>query len=200
LLEEKSHYDSYNQDWILETPLDAIRAKFTEEINNLLSEEGIPFEFEEGQFRRTGRPQTQKNLSRVAGVLVDPTLQTVKTHYLKAQAFFTNKTPDLENAVKEAICALEAAVEIKSGIKVSKDFARELPKLAEDSESGIPAPIVQMLVKFHSYRGSGAGVSHGNTGGYRIGNHEAEMVLSATAVFVTYIVDYFNSIEPEVPF
>ena len=200
LLVEKSHYESFQQEWILETSIESIRNTFTQEMNNLLSEEGIAFTFEEGEFIRSGRPQTQKNIARAQAVLVDPALQPVKTHFLKAHSFFNEKSPDLENVVKEAICALEAAIEIKSGKKVSKDFARELPKLATDLATGIPSPIIQMMVKLQSYRGSGTGVAHGNTDGYRIGNVEAEMVLSVSAALISYVVDHYNGLEPDVPF
>lgn len=200
LLVEKSYYDNYHEEWILQTSIESIRQTYSQEMNNILSEEGIPFVFEEGEFRRTGRPQTQKNIARVNAILIDPSLQLVKTHYLKAHAFFSDKTPDFENCVKEAICALEAALEISSGQKVSKDFARELPKLASGAKEAIPAPIVQMMIKFQAYRGSGTGVSHGNTEGFRIGGLEAEMVLSVSAALITYVVDHYNSLEPEIPF
>ncbi len=200
LLVEKSYYDSYHEEWVLQVSLESIRQTYSQEMNNILSEEGISFVFEEGEFRRTGRPQTQKNIVRVNAVLADPSLKPVKAHYLKAHGFFSDKTPDYENCVKEAICALEAALEIKSGQKVSKDFSRELPKLISSANEGIPAPIIQMMIKFQSYRGSGTGVSHGNTEGFPIGSLEAEMVLSVSAALITYIVDHYTSLEPEIPF
>jgi hypothetical protein len=67
---------------------------------------------------------------------------------------------------------------------VSKDFAKEVLKL---SEAGIPATIVQVLVKLHACRGSASGAAHANvTGGFKVGSLEAELILSLSAAVITY--------------
>lgn len=179
-------------DWIVRIPVSTARDEFTDEINNLLGEENLSFVFENGEFRRAGRPQTQKNISRMNAVLVEPRLERVLKHFQKAYAFFSAKAPDNENALKEAVTAVEAAIEIVSGNKVSKDFAKEVLKL---SEAGIPATIVQVLVKLHACRGSASGAAHANvTGGFKVGSLEAELMLSLSAAVITYVVDYYNSL------
>lgn len=200
LISETSYYDQERDERIIQISLEENRNRFESELNTLLSEENIGYVFEQGEFRRPGRPQTQKNVSRVNAVLSDPALHTVKTHYIKAYNFFSNKNPDYENAVKEALCALEAAIEIKSGQKVSKDFARQVMTLSGIEPNQIPTPIVQAMVKLHAYRGAGTGVAHGSTEGLKVTGTEAELILSLAAAFITYTVEFYDYLEPEIPF
>lgn len=197
LLREMGYHDD-NGDWVVRVPLDSIKGEFTEEINNLLSEENLSFVFENGEFRRAGRPQTQKNISRMNAVLTEPRLERVLKHFQKAYAFFSAKEADYENSLKEAVTGIEAAIEIVSGHKVSKDFAKEVQKL---SDEGVPATIVQVILKLYASRGSASGAAHANTtGGFAVGHLEAELVLSLSAAVITYVVDHYNDRFEDFPF
>ncbi len=198
LLTEKTQY--HDGDTLIVVSLDQVRQRFVSEVNTLLSESNLAYVFRSGRFERPGRPQTQRNVARAQAVLADPALHAAREHYAKAHRFFGERAPDFENSVKEAICALEAALEVKSGKRVSADFEREVAKLSGPEPDKIPPPIAQAMVKIHAYRGGGKGVSHGNTGGLKVTRHEAELVLSAAAAFVTYVVDFYESQESEAPF
>ena len=184
--------------WLETTSISEIREQFGDEINNLLSEENLSFVFENGEFRRAGRPQTQKNISRMNAVLSDPRLERVLKHFQKAYNFFGAKEADYENALKEAVTAIEATIEIMSGHKVSKDFAREVQRLNED---GVPALVIQVFTKLHACRGGATGAAHANTtDGFQVTTLEAELVLSLSAAVITYIVDHYNRKVEEPPF
>ncbi len=198
LLREVGFWD--DREWAIRETLASVKSDFSEEMNTILSEENISFIFEEGEFRRTGRPQTHKSIARANSILSDPKLEPVRLHYLKAIKYFEAKTPDYPNVVKEAICALELAIEIVTGKKVSKDFSREMTQLAGNDPDQIPSPIIQALIKLYAYRGGAEGVSHGTVQGFRVTQYEAELLLSMVAAQITYIVDYFDSLQPEVPF
>jgi hypothetical protein len=199
LLTEKSIYLG-DDDWRLDSPLDQVREQFTSEINALFSEENLAYVFSDGVFNKPGRPQTQKNIIRAQAVLTDPRLLPVKQLFVKAQDFFSSRPPDYENAVKEAVCALEAAVEIRSGKKVSKDFTGEMEKLSGNAAEKIPAPIAQAMIKLHAYRGAAKAVAHANPTGLNVSKYDAELVLSISAALITYVSDFFDSIEPDIPF
>lgn len=203
LLHEVGHSEcGYNntEEYIVDKTLSEVREYFSKELRNLLLEENISISFENGEFIRIGRVQTQKNINKVNSVLIDPKLQRVKQHYQKAQKCF-NATPfpDYENCIKEAICALESCADILTGEDISKDFSSRLKKYGGSSEEKIPTPIIESIVKIYGYRGTGKGVAHGNIKGLRVTKIEAELVLSLTAVYITYLVDFFSS-ENEVPF
>ncbi len=201
LLKEKAYYNSYHEDWILEHSLEHVQRYFENEINNLLKEENIGYQFLNGEFSRLGRIQTQKNINQAAAVLANPKLFKVKNHFNKAYHFFSDReNPDYQNCVKEAMCALEAAAEISSGLKISKDFVKEIKKLEGNQIDKIPPPIIQSMIKLFGYRGTAEGVSHGNTVGLRIGRLEAELILSMIAACISYLVDFFDEIEPDIKF
>ncbi len=47
---------------------------FSEELNTILSEENLAYNFVNGQFQRRGRVQTQVNIQRVGSILADTSL------------------------------------------------------------------------------------------------------------------------------
>ena len=80
------------------------------EIERLILEENLAFEFSDGVVRRRGRRHTEDKVTRAHVVMGDSRLNESRKHYTKALNFFRNPTaPDYENCVKEAVCAVEAA-------------------------------------------------------------------------------------------
>src|SRR5208283_3806431 len=90
LLVTKGYWEE--EQFVTQTPLEQVKADFAEEVNYLLSEENISFTFTDGEFQRSGRPQTQKNLTRANLVLSEPELLPVRGHFGKAQKYFFAKT------------------------------------------------------------------------------------------------------------
>lgn len=200
---EDSHaYDINGNSTDLLLSKDDAMKTYTDEINNILLEDNIDYEFTDGEFYRRGRSITKKNVEHVGAVLSDPTLHKVRSLYNKALKFFRDtKAPDYENAIKESFCALELSGEIITGKKISRDFTNEFRKLSGNEEGKIPPPIVEGLIKFYGYRNNGKGVSHGADKGLRVSKYEAEMILNFIAIIITYLYDYFSSIkDEEVPF
>jgi hypothetical protein len=98
---------------------------FTDELNLILSEDNLAFHFTDGKFERRGRAQTQVSFQRVGTVLNYPILSKVRSYYSKARKFFDQRpNPDIENCIKESLCALEACVEALTGKPASNDFTK----------------------------------------------------------------------------
>jgi hypothetical protein len=179
-------------------PLEDVQNYYSKEINQLICEENLGFNFLDGSFERKGRAQTQKAIDRVGTVLSDPRLEKVKYHFNKARNFFNQiPTPDLENCVKDSLCALEAALEVFTGKPSSNDFDIVVKQLERGNQ--IPSPIAQSIIKLHAYRGSATGVAHAALNGNRLTSAEAELVLSLVADYVTYLSNVFPP-EEEIPF
>ncbi len=177
-----------------------VQQYFSQEINTILDEENISFRFVNGQFHRRGRAQTQKAIERVGSVLSNPTLSVVRNYYNKARKFFDQRpNADFENCVKEALCSLEACVEILTGKRASKDFEKSIKQLLGNNDKQIPSPIGEGMIKLHAYRGSGQGVAHAAIQGTRVSSLDAELVLSLTASYITYLADLYLPKE-DVPF
>jgi hypothetical protein len=189
--------DQYNNIFL---SLDDVREFYSKEINNILVEHNLAFVFQNGIFERIGKPQTQKNISKVGLVLLNPKLNRVKYHFNKSLAFFNQRpNSDAENCVKEALCSLEVCVEIFAEQKVSQNFDRVINQLKGNQLGKIPSPIAEAIKKIYAYRGSGQGVAHGAIGGSRVLPVDAEVVLSVVAAFITYLSDLF-SMSDEIPF
>jgi hypothetical protein len=176
------------------------RQAFTDELNQIMEEENLAYYFENGLFYRRGRAQTQKALERVGTVLSDPQLESVRKLFNKAKSSFDKRPEvDAENCVKDAVCALEACLEILSSKPAGKDFPEAIKRLQGNGPKQIPAPIGESMIKLYGYRGSGANVAHGSTKGTKVTILEAELVLSIVATYITYLVDLMP-LEDEIPF
>ncbi len=187
-------------DYIEITSLEEEREYFSKEINTILEEENLAFRFIDGKFHRKGRAQTQKVIARTSTVLSDPRLSKVKYHFNKAREFFDKRPmPDNENCIKEALCSLEACIEILTTKSASQDFPKAVRQLQGNKPRQIPAPIVEGMIKLHGYRGSGEGVSHAALEGTRVSTLESELILSLAASYITYLVDLFTP-EDDIPF
>ena len=187
-------------DWVVTRTKDEMRGYFSDQLNYILAEENIAYQFLDGQFQRQGRAQTQRAMQRVGKVLGQARLSTVRNHYIKARKFFDARPiADVENCVKEALCALEACLELLSGKPASKDFARVVQQLKGNEAQQIPPPIAEGMIKLHGYRGSGQGVAHAALEGNRVTELDAELVLSLVASYISYLVDLLTEPE-ETPF
>ena len=188
-------------DWVETESLADVKTYFEEELNYLLRESSIGYVFVSGHFQRRGRLQTQKNVQRVGAVLSQPRLEPVRRHFVKARRFFdSDLDPDTPNCVKEAVCALEACVEIVTGKPASKDFLRAIKQLEGNQPGLIPSPLAQGMLKLHSYRGDAQGVAHAALKGGNVSEIEAEVVLSLVATYITYLADLFPEEDEALPF
>lgn len=174
---------------------------YADEINELMAEENLAYEFANGLFHRRGRPQTQKSLQRVSAVLSDPRYLQVRNHYNKAVNFFNERPePDVQNCIKEAVCAIEAFVEILFGNKAAKNFDDVIRSKQGNSAGQIPPTIGESIIKLRAFRGNAQGVAHAALGGGYTDTVEAELVLSLVATYITYLNDRFQTKEEEIPF
>jgi hypothetical protein len=190
-------YDSDGEEII---SCEYMRAFFENEVNQLIEEENLAYYFQNGEFHRKGRPHTVKAIAYASNILSDPKLDRVREHYNKARKFFDMRPhPDPENCVKEAICALEACLEILTEKNVSSNFEKIIKQLQGNGDKQIPPPIGEGIIKLYGYRGSGKGVAHASLQGNRVSTLDAELILSIIASYITYLVDLMQP-HNDVPF
>lgn len=200
MLKEVNEYD-INGNVVAEiTSLSEVREYYSGEISNLIFEESLGFEYKNGLFNRRGYAKTSQSINNVTtNVLSDPQLDKTRRHYLKALQFYGNaKAPDFENAIKEAICAVEACLITLFSPDVSKSF-ENVRKLIGSEAGRSPAPIIEALIKLYGYRNSGDGVAHATNKGLKVSEKEAELVISLSADYITYIYSLLK-VEEIVPF
>jgi len=192
---------TWNDEFQVTTPKVEVQAFIAEEIQRLFEEEGLAFEFTDGIVRRRGRKHTVDVTTRAQVVLGDPRLAGARKHYDKALQFFrTHSKPDYENAVKEAVCAVEAAG--KSLFPVAKAATLgELAKwLASTKDVSVPKALTQTITGIYAYRSGGDGVGHGGSAGGAATAEVAEYVLAVCASQIIYLVDVSNEQDSDLPF
>lgn len=172
-----------------------------EEMQRLFDEENLGYEFRDGLVQRRGKHHTLAQINKAEKVLVDNRLHAARQHYSKALRHFRDREkPDFENAVKEAVCAVEAAAkELFPDAKANTlgDFI----KWASNTTRGqlMPPSISQTFTGLYAFRSSGQGVSHGGATGGHVTLELCEYVLGIAASQIVLLVDLSTSVD-EPPF
>ncbi|QNI32132.1 hypothetical protein H7849_24575 [Alloacidobacterium dinghuense] len=171
-----------------------------EEMQRLFEEESLGYEFRDGLVQRRGKRHMIDQINKAEKALTDLKLEAARKHFSKALRHFRDrKKPDHENAVKEAVCAVEAAAkELFPDAKATTlgDFV----KWATASESNLmPKTIGQTFTGLYAFRNSGEGVSHGATSGGIVTAELSEYVLGMAASQVILLADLAKDDE-EPPF
>ena len=167
---------------------------FAEEIQRLFDEESLGYEFTDGLVQRRGRRHTINQINKTEKALADQKLGAARKHFSKALRHFRDrKKPDHENAVKEAVCAVEAAAkELFPDVKAATlgDFV----KWATDGKRDLlPKTIGQTFNGLYAFRNSAEGVSHGATSGGAVTGELAEYVLGMAASQIILLADLARS-------
>ena len=160
------------------------------ELERLLLEENLAFEFSEGLIRRRGRKHTEDQTTRAQIVLGDKRLSESRKHYIKALHFFRNPAnPDYENSVKEAVCTAEAAGKALFPSAKAATLGDLIKWLKTTEDYDIPKALLKTFEGIYAYRNGGNGVGHGGSNGGTATAEVAEYVLSVCASQVIYLVD-----------
>ena len=161
-----------------------------DELQRLFHEENLAYEFRDGTVQRRGRRHTVDRVASAEAVLADAGLDSARQHFSKAQRYFRDRTnPDPENAVKEAVCAVEDAAK-KLFPDANAATLGDLIKWLTGPEPGkLPKAIAQTLTGVYAFRSGGDGVGHvGSTGGAAT-PEIAEYVLALTASQIILLAD-----------
>ncbi|MGO8819212.1 MAG: hypothetical protein ACLQVG_31620 [Terriglobia bacterium] len=174
---------------------------FSSELERLFLEENLAFEFSDGLVRRRGRRHTVDRVSRAEVVLGDVRLAGARKHFSKALRYFRSVTdPDPENAVKEAVCAVEAAGKVLFP-EAKGATLDDLIKWLEGNEAGeVPKAIGRTFTGLYGFRNGGDGVAHGGASGGPATPAIAEYALAVAASQIILLVDLASLQEGEIPF
>jgi hypothetical protein len=173
---------------------------FADQMQLLFEEENLGYEFRDGSVQRRGKRHTVNQINKAERALADLRLGAARKHFSKALRHFRDREkPDHENAVKEAVCAVEAAAkELFPDAKVATlgDFV----KWATASDRCLlPKTIGQTITGLYAFRNSGEGVSHGATLGGAVTAELSEYALGVAASQIVLLADLAKDDE-EPPF
>jgi len=177
-----------------------VQAHVESEVGRLFLEEGLAFEFNDGRVERRGRAHTTTQVSKAQVVLGDPRLASARTHFNKALKYFRNVSqPDPENAVKEAVCAVEATARALFPDSAGKTLGDVTKALTGNDAGQLPKSVAQTFHGLYGFRSGGEGVAHGGATGGPATNAIAEYVLAVASSQMILLVDLANSLEDGVP-
>ncbi|CAG9269874.1 hypothetical protein [Paraburkholderia caribensis] len=200
LPQEIGYEDSYH-DYIVEVSRGDAQTYIAMELQRLFLEEDLAYEFTDGAVRRRGRKHTVELAAKSQVVLGDSRLLNARKHFDKALQFFRHPTrPDYENAVKEAVCAVEAAGKALFPMAKASTLGDLVKWLGSTTEVSVPKAVGQTITGVYAFRSGGDGVGHGGANGGKATVEVTEYLLAVCASQIIYFVDLANSMEVAVPF
>ncbi|UOB56595.1 hypothetical protein MRS60_05695 [Burkholderia pyrrocinia] len=200
LPQEIGHEDSYGN-YIVAMSRGDIQTYIATELQRLFLEEDLAYEFTEGTVRRRGRKHTVELATKSQVVLGDPRLLGARKHFDKSLQFFRHPTrPDYENAVKEAVCAVEAAGKALFPMAKASTLGDLVKWLGSTADVSVPKAICQTITGVYAFRSGGDGVGHGGANGGKATLEVTEYLLALCASQIIYLVDLENSMEVDIPF
>lgn len=200
LPQEVGHEEGFAQ-YVVDVSRGDVQAYIATELQRLFHEESLAYEFIEGAVLRRGRKHTVERTARSQVVLGDSRLLSARRHFDKSLQFFRHPTrPDYENAVKEAVCAVEAAGKALFPAAKASTLGELTKWLGSATEVAVPKAICQTLTGVYAFRSGGDGIGHGGGTGGKATPELTEYLLAVCASQIIYLVDLANGLEVEIPF
>ncbi|WP_321899433.1 hypothetical protein [Paraburkholderia heleia] len=200
-LPQEIGYEDNFSGYTVEVARGEMQTYIATELQRLFLEEDLAYEFTEGAVRRRGRKHTVELVAKSQVVLGDSRLLSARKHFDKSLQFFRNPThPDYENAVKEAVCAVEAAGKTLFPIAKASTLGDLVKWLGSTTEVAVPKAICLTLTGVYAFRSGGDGVGHGGANGGKATLEVTEYLLAVCASQIIYLVDLANSLEVDIPF
>ena len=192
--------NDFNNEYIVRITKTEVQQFLAEELERLFREENLAFEFRNGIVQRRGKRHTVNQVSKAETVLADARLTNARKHFAKALRYFRDRVkPDPENAVKEAVCAVEAAARdlFPNAQAATLD---DVVKWLTGTEAGkLPKAIGKTFSGLYGFRSGGDGVGHGGTTGGVVTPSIAEYALASAASQIILLVALADT-EEEIPF
>ena len=174
----------------VERALDKWRV-LSEELNDLLEEEGAMWRMRHGEIVPVLPDEVDAVIDDAYSAAGALSGGGTRIHLQKARRFLgLRPDPELENAVKEAVCAMEAAVKDRSGIN---HFEKGLKRLKQQKR--LADPWSQTVDNLFGKASRAYQVRHGHTIPSSMGFEEARDLVSLAAV----LVQHLSSIKPAQP-
>jgi hypothetical protein len=200
-LAKETGYHTEMDSYVVTTSRSEVQLFFSNELQRLFQEENLAFEIRDGAVQRRGRRHTVDRVSKAEAVLADARLATARKHFAKALHYFRDRVkPDPENAVKEAVCAVEAAAKELFPNAKATTLDQAIKWLAGSEPGKLPKAIGQTFTGMYGFRGSGDGVAHGGSTGGAATTSIAEYALALAASQIILLADLANAEEDEIPF
>lgn len=152
---------------------------FHADVNGILQKEGVPWRVNANKVTRDRPAPIQQQISAANALLSNPRYAQVDEQFRKAIDFLDRRpNPDLPNAVKDAVGAIEGLARI-----ISNSSSGNLNALINDQpiRDRIHPALRQSIEKLYAYRGDVGGAAHSNVSAHEVSDEDAEFVIGMTA-------------------
>jgi hypothetical protein len=195
------NWNDFARDWEIQTPREVVQNYIADELQRIFFEENLAYSFNQGEVRQRGRGHTRNQISKAEPTLGDPRLDNARKHYLKAILYFEHPSkPDYENAVKEAVCAVEAAARKLFSQTKAKTLGEVMNRIKGTQKGQLSKPLADTIIGLYAYRNAGDGVSHGGTDGGKATRYVAEYAIAVAASQIILLHEVASENEADVPF
>ena len=195
------YWDGFANEWEVKITREEVQGYISDELQRIFLEEHLSYSFIQGEVRRRGRSHTRKQVSKAEPTLGDPRLDSARKHYVKALVYFEHPSkPDFENAVKEAVCAVEAAARHLFPQTKAKTLGEVVKRIKGTQEGQLPKPLADTITGLYAYRNAGDGVSHGGATGGKATRPIAEYALAIAASQIILLHEVASEADADVPF
>ncbi|HLF71216.1 MAG TPA: hypothetical protein VI759_03595 [Dehalococcoidia bacterium] len=168
--------------------------RFQHDINKVFARNGFGYEMRHGQVEHIGAFLQEEVIAETRLILSDPELAGPSEQFQDALRYYNARPkPDLDNAVKEAISAVEGLTRILLNdpkIVLSKAL------LEIRQKKGVHPALVEIIAKVYAYRGDVEGIAHGATAPSQITFADAEFVIGSAGNAIIYLARLFGRGRP----
>jgi len=154
---------------------------FNYEFNELLKEERVGYQIQEGKLEKIGSEEFNQAVSESRIQLGDPRFVVASKQFEKALDFRNSMPPDYPNAVKEAVNALEGTLQVVLNMK-----GTALPTLLSNLEPPLPSSLKKLYDGLYAYGSASEGARHASIGGHVSTAEEAELIIHTVAAAIRY--------------
>jgi hypothetical protein len=162
-------------------------------IEALFAAENLPYAMtEDGIVWRFSAPASEGVAEATRLLIDDPALRAPAQQWQKALAHLSERPPDTENCIKDAVGAVEGAARILSGRKTETLSSLITPF---GKQIDMHPTLVGLTQKLYAYRGDEQAVAHGATQAAKDLSAEAELVLHLSAALIVYLAKKRESAE-----
>lgn len=173
------------------------RYQYTIAINKILSSENIGWKLKKGQLERVGSEILDgETIEKARKLLMNPDFEGPNVQFNKALGFFNKRPrPDLENCVKESVCALEGLVRIL--LKDNNITLGDATSLMVGRKI-IRKPFDKTFHALYGFVSSEPGLRHGAHALSKIDIAETEFVLYSSAACMVFVANRFGAMPREI--
>ncbi len=182
-------------------PRSEVQGFVEHELERILIEENLAFRFKDGRVERRAGGNLSAQIQRVESTFGDSRLDQARAHFRKALVYFRDpREPDLANAAKEAVCALEAAARSLFPDIRASTLGKLVPQITGTRPGQLPRGIAETVSGLYTYRNATPGVSHGSPDIGRISPATAEYILVVVAAQIALLHQVASEAAEAAPF